>query len=125
MKKYLFLPILALGVLVASCKKNTSPTLEEVTTTIVGSWTGDYSADGVQLAFDNSYGSPEQTLIFNADGTYDMVRDGRTIVEAGTYRVSTETIILVEKDDTYLIEAISDKKLWLEIDGNSYKYKKD
>lgn len=125
MKKYLFLPILALGVLVASCKKNESPTLDEVTTTIVGSWTGDYAIEGVQLAFENGYGEAEQTLVFYDDGTYDMIRNERTIVEGGAYKVSTETIILVEKEITYLIEAISDKKLWLEIDGNSYKYKKD
>lgn len=125
--KKVFYPLIALAILaitVTSCGKDTDPSLETVTSTIVGSWVGDYPTGDAQLAFENRYGAAEQTLTFYDDGTYDMLRNDRTIVEKGTYVVSTETIILVEKEVTYLLEAMSDKKMWLEIDGDTYKYKK-
>lgn len=126
MKKALLLPLLALLVfVVSSCSKNDSPSVEEVRTTLVGTWTGNYPTPGTQLSFENQYGEAEQKLTFREDGTYDMERNGVVILENGTYVASAEVLTLNGRDVSYLIEAISDNKVWFEIDGDTYTYKKD
>ena len=129
MNKLLFFFLMA--VFVVSCNK--SYTDDEIRSQIVGEWEGEYYA-GENVVLENGkkgfFGNKKiglgiQTINFNENNTYSIIRHDQKYVVDKNYFVENGDVYFEHENAYYTVVKINSKKMILQdIDGRKFTYKK-